>query len=320
MRLGVYSSLLLVLASGCAQPYLNSHIETVNTEYRQLEDYVYALEEENARLCQEIELLKGASGTPKSPSSAPTRVNPFRRPSTSTPPRTRGDAAPSEDSPIIELPSPSPSSSPGARSTTNRPSLDPLEQTAPADTPPSIEPPRFQLEVPAPKTDELLPVPPASRDISIPKPSDPISPKPTNKKVTHLFLNPTLTGAADFDGQPGDDGLRIVLQPRNSENEFVQEAGPLSVVLLDPERQGEGARIARWDFDQSNSRQLLAASDGRGIKLEVPWPAAAPHANHLKLFVRYETADGRRLTADKDVYLNAQASAVNGWTPRSSER
>ena len=63
----------------------------------------------------------------------------------------------------------------------------------------------------------------------------------------------------------------------------------------------------------------MAASDGRGIKLEVPWPAAAPHANHLKLFVRYETADGRKLLADKDIYLDAQATAVNGWTPRAQE-
>ena len=146
---GVYSSLLLILASG-REPYLNSHIETVNTEYRQLEDYVYALEEGNARLCQEIEALKGTGGTSKSPSSTPTRANPFRRPPASTPSRMRGDAAPSDDSPIIELPSPSPpSNSPGTRSTTNRPSLAPSDQTSPADTPPSIEPPRLELEVPA---------------------------------------------------------------------------------------------------------------------------------------------------------------------------
>ena len=58
MRFAGYSSLLLILASGCAQPYLNSHIETVNTEYRQLEDYVYALEEENARLTEETAEVK----------------------------------------------------------------------------------------------------------------------------------------------------------------------------------------------------------------------------------------------------------------------
>ncbi len=316
MRLAVSSSLLALFVSGCAQPYLNSHIETVNAEYRQLEDYVYALEEENARLCQEIEAVKANSATGRSPSTAPSRANPFRRPTLGTSPRTRADAAPSEDSPIIELPGASPS---GPRSTTNRPSLEPSASTPPADTPPSIEPPRIQLEVPSPKIDELLPVPPAGRDISIPKPSDPISPKPTNKKVTHLYLNPTMTGAADFDGRPGDDGLRIVLQPRNSENEFVPEAGRLSVVLLDPERQGVAARIARWDFDQSNGRKMLAASDDRGIKLEVPWPAAAPHANHLKLYVRYETPDGRKLVADKDIYLNAQATAISGWTPRAQE-
>jgi hypothetical protein len=320
MRLGVYSSLLLILAPGCAQPYLNSHIETVNTEYRQLEDYVYSLEEENARLCQEIEALKSINATGRLPSGQPAKTNPFRRSPLGTTPRTRADSTPAEEAPIIELPSPSPSTtSPGNRSTTNRPSLAPGEESTPADTPPSIEPPRLQLEVPPPKTEDLLPVPPAGRDISIPKSSDPISPRPTNKKVTHLFLNPTLTGTADFDGRPGDDGLRIVLQPRNSENEFVPEAGPLSVVLLDPDRQGEAARIARWDFDQSNSRQLLAASDNRGIKLEVPWPAAAPHAEHLKLYVRYETADGRKLTADKDIYLNAQATAIGGWTPRAQE-
>src|SRR4051812_26949992 len=147
MRLGIYLSLLLSLASGCAQPYLNSHIETVNTEYRQLEDYVYALEEENARLCQEIEALKSINATGRLPSGTPARTNPFRRPG-GTSPRTRADATPTEESPIIELPGSSPS--PGTRSTTNRPSLEESERSSPADTPPSIEPPRLQLEVPSP--------------------------------------------------------------------------------------------------------------------------------------------------------------------------
>jgi hypothetical protein len=37
---------LVVSLLGCrTQPYVNSHIESVNAEYRQLEDYVYALED-----------------------------------------------------------------------------------------------------------------------------------------------------------------------------------------------------------------------------------------------------------------------------------
>lgn len=310
----------MVLAGCRTQPYLNSHIESVNAEYRQLEDYTYALEEENGRLQQEIEALKSVKETGRLPNGAPARGGGglFRRSPASNAPRgnsSSSESSPDLGSPLIEMPGSSPST------TTQRPSLEPGESTSPADTPPSIEPPKLRIEVPEPKVEELLPVPPPGRDVRNPMPSEPISPRPINKKVTHLYLNPAQTGTADFDGQPGDDGLRIVLEPRNSDNDYVPEAGPLSIVLLDPEREGEAARIARWDFDRTNSRQLLAASgDKRGLQLEVPWPAAAPSANKLKLYVRYETDDGRKLVADRDVYLNAQAQAVDRWTPRTSQK
>src|SRR5688500_13995758 len=43
----------LLLLAGCrTQPYVNAHIETVNAEFRELEDYTYHLEEEKARLEQ----------------------------------------------------------------------------------------------------------------------------------------------------------------------------------------------------------------------------------------------------------------------------
>jgi hypothetical protein len=90
--------------------------------------------------------------------------------------------------------------------------------------------------------------------------------------------------------------------------------------LLDPDRQGESARIARWDFDQSATRQLLVASSpARGLKVEVPWPASPPAANRLKLFVRYDTPDGRRLQADRDIFLTPPGQSLSRWTPRSSD-
>jgi len=314
-------TLLLAASTGCgARPYVNAHIESVNAEYRQLEDYVYALEAENARLQQELDAMKTVgikSATPASP-GAPSRSSAPRRP-TILPVRP-GSSTPSESSPDMESPRielPGSSSSP--RSTTQRPAIELHEQTAPADTPPSIEVPL--LEVPsATKPSEPLPVPAGPRDILKQTSMESTSATPADKKVTHLFLNPVQTTAADFDGQPGDDGLRVVLEPRNAAGQFVSEAGPVSIVVLDPERIGDAARIARWDFDQTAMRQLLAASSGREIKLEVPWPASAPTASKLKLFVRYETSDGRRLQADREIFVVPPGQTLNRWTPRSTDR
>jgi hypothetical protein len=323
-----YALALTVLASllaGCrTKPYVNAHIESVNAEYRQLEDYVYALEEENARLQQELGGIRSLGTTRTMPSdSPPARGGPFRRsPSTPAPRRSSPatDSEPGFEPPTIELPGETPpSSSPSGRSRLQRPAAD-SEQTAPADTPPSIELPARPLQNSSAPSEEALPGPPMPKTLPAPTVPEVISPKPADKKVTHLFLNP-MSGGADFDGQPGDDGLRVVVEPRNAGDEFIPEAGALSVVLLDPDRQGEAARVARWDFDLSTSRQMLAASSpGRGIKLEVPWPAAPPATNRLKMFVRYEAPDGRRLQTDREIFITQPSQATSRWTPRSTDR
>jgi hypothetical protein len=308
---------VMLVSIGCAtQPYVNSHIESVNAEYRHLEDYVYVLEDENARLVQENETLR--TGRPPGKAlgdamqgrgglfrGAPRSTAPESTTPRTTPPAR--DATPGSEPPVIELPGETPPRAPG-RSTTQRPEIG-----SPADTPPNVELPGPTSPV------EPLPIP-GAREIRAPVVPDAISPKPVDKKITHLFLNP-LTGGTDFDGQPGDDGLRIVVEPRNAGDEYVAEAGAVSVVLLDPERQGEAARIARWDFDQSAARQLLAASSpGRGMKLEVPWPGAAPAATRLKLFVRYEAPDGRRLQAEREVFVTPPGQFLGRWTPRPADR
>jgi hypothetical protein len=136
-----------------------------------------------------------------------------------------------------------------------------------------------------------------------------------------VTLSPLFTGGADFDSQPGDDGLCVVVEPRNAGEEYVPEAGPISIVVLDPSRQGDAARVARWDFDLSAARQKLAGSAAAtGIKLELPWPAAPPAANRLHLFVRYETADGRKLQTDREIFLTPPGQASSRWTPRTAQR
>ena len=319
IRLGCFSVGLFLVLAGCrTQPYVNAHIESVNAEYRELEDYVYCLEEENARLVQEMDSIRqrgSSSGSEKSGTGggifrrgrkgAPDSGSPQGRPGSTTEP------------PMIEVPGGSSPATPRSRSTLQRPELN-----SPAETPPSLEPPQIELPapmgaIPATSNDTRL----ASAEEPLPLSSATTKAAPSDNKVTHIALNPLLTGGADFDGQPGDEGLCVVLEPRNAANQYLPQSGAVSVVVLDPARQGDAARIARWDFDSSAVQDLLQKSQAaRGIKLELPWPAAPPASSNLKLFVRYETADGRKLQTDRDVLLTPAGQTASRWMPRPPDR
>ncbi len=285
---------------GCkTAPYVNSHIETVNAEYRQLEDYVYSLEDENSRLQHELEALKSGrpvdGASPRRP-----RSGILQRPS-----RSPASEMPDLNVPSIEVPS-APGDTPPRRS--NRPDV---------DTPPEafdLSPPT--VELPAPATGPTGPTP-AKPTTPEPLPPD----KPADTKVTHLFLNPVLTGGSDLDGPSGDDGLCVVIEPRNAADEYVPQAGAVSIVVLDPAQAGDAARVARWNFDLAATQHKLAArTAARGIQLQMPWPATAPAADKLHLFVRYETADGRRLQTDREIFLAQPGQLSQRWTPRQGPR
>ena len=294
--------------AGCAGPEVRAHIDSVNSEYRQLEDYVYCLEDENARLQRTLDnvqdnyerVLRGEQ---------PRRPGPFQRPAEEA----SGSAA-DEPPPTIEIPGSSSAAPPARdRSTLQRPEID-----SPASGPNNSSAP-MELEIPPIPGGDDLPTPAIPRT-SIPGQPETLPP-PADTKVTHLFLNPLLTGGADFDRQPGDEGLTVVIEPRNAGDEYVPQAGAVSIVVLDPSRQDESARIARWDFTLTATQEKLqTASAARGIKLEMPWPASPPTANQLKLFVRYETADGRRLQTERDIYITPPGQVVSRWTPRPADR
>jgi hypothetical protein len=290
------------LLPGCKTgPYVNAHIETLNAEYRQLEDYVYALEDENSRLKQD--LATAQTGRPATTSPRSQRAAPVQRTPRVTPPA--GDS--NLDIPSIEMPL-DPANTPPRR--LNRPAI---ELPEPMD----LEPPTVEL----PPASEDLPKPavPNSTKPAAPEPLQPA--KPANTKVTHLFLNPVLTGGSDLDGQPGDDGLSVVIEPRSEDDQFVPQSGGVSIVVLDPTKAGDAARVARWDFAAAEVQQkLTTTSAARGIRLQMPWPATPPTSDKLHVFVRYETADGRRLQTDREIFVARAGQHSQRWTPRQGDR
>ncbi len=145
--------------------------------------------------------------------------------------------------------------------------------------------------------------------------------------VAQITLNPSLTGGINNGGRDGDEGLLIVVEPRDFRGNIVDLPGDISIALLDPALVGEQSRLARWDFTAAETAGMIRTGTQRGVHLQVPWKSAVPTHDRLKLYVRYTTGDGRKLQTDRliGVALHSPLSVENAIqseaeTPDKSSR
>ena len=284
------SSLLIVaclLACGCRRdPYVDAYFEMLNAEKRALEDRVYDLEYEYEQKLQELEACRKQAGEKRPPARGSKAKSEKRTPA----------AAESESPPSMKIELP-----PG------------LEPPATNDTSAAASHPVTLVSFNAAETEEAAEVTEtkntAETKDAAPAPSDDLSDSPPRpppelwqEAVTSIYLNTRRTRGEDFDRQPGDDGVSVLVEPRNRAGRFVAQPGKVSIVLLDPAEQGEAARVARWDFDaDAAARCLRPRPPDRGLLFRVRWPDEPPAHERLQLFVRYETADGHRLQAQREI-------------------
>ena len=284
-----------VLAAGCRQdPYLNAHIEMVNAEKRSLEDRVYELQYDNQIKAEELEKL--------------------RKESPGVQPR-RGDTSGRE---VIEEPGLSPPKVEIPGETTQRPY---------EENPQTLKPPEVEPGVPVEPSTEPSP----ASTYPAAAPGSPETPEassgetqallPSDTRIVRIDLHPTLTCGRDWDDQPGDDGLTVVIEPRNASRTCVPLPGAVTVAVTDmAETEEEQIRVARWDLDAREvARHVRNSPEARGIYLDLPWPGSPPRHSRLSLSVRYVTADGRRLEiVNREIVINPPGELSHRWAPRSS--
>lgn len=146
--------------------------------------------------------------------------------------------------------------------------------------------------------------------------------EPQDEVVTQITLNRKLTGGHNVDSKPGDEGVMVVVEPLNQAGELVEVPGAVSIVVLDPEVDGEAARVARWDFSSRESAEHLRRTPlGDGLHFELRWPHSPPTHRLLNLYVRYTTADGRRLQVEKQIDVEPPGAEHTGerWTRTQPE-
>lgn len=286
---------LSLLPLGCRRdPYRDAYLEMLNAEKRVLEDRLYEAEYNYEQALAELEAERGTAKDGRKPAGrkrAAESERPTTEPNESGP--REGAEAPKEipELPKIELP-------PGVEESKRRLMAPSAMRPASAVQPESAA----MTAKPPPLSEEAL----AAALVSA-----------LDQRVESISLNPRLTGGADLDGKPGDDGLCVLIEPRNRSGDFVPEPARISVALLDPAATGEAARLGRWEVDAEIARQFLQTdSPNRGLLLRLPWPTAVPEGKRLHLFVRYLTADGRKIEADREITIGSPDRIAQSWTPR----
>src|SRR5690606_36348595 len=132
---------------------------------------------------------------------------------------------------------------------------------------------------------------------------------PSDTRVIELAFHPALSRAINLDERPEPDGLYLVLQPKNEAGQMVPATAELMVFVLDPAREGDQAKIGRWEFSAAEVQQKLQPiGSEQGIHLRLPWTSDKPAADRVIVFALYKFTNGRQVMGEKELYLSDAGS------------
>ncbi len=142
-----------------------------------------------------------------------------------------------------------------------------------------------------------------------------------SERVVELRFHPTLCRGNNFDEDPADDGVYIVLQPMTDRQSLVSRPGKLTIVALDPTLDEKAGPIARWTYSETEVSELFQhKGTSQGIHLSLRWQDKEPSTDRVALYVRYVFPDGRQVVNDREIVLHQRDSLRSVWTPRVSNR
>ncbi|MFO0914552.1 MAG: hypothetical protein U0795_16455 [Pirellulales bacterium] len=340
--------LLLLTLAGCRQA--NPDVEMLESELRWLEDQVYLLDQQLQVKSAELESarrsntsLKNLLATQQSGSDGRRRGSglgsglggafggsDWGQSSTAAPPgagETPDDLRP-----------------PGARSAPD----DTAPRTPPRRSPGSDRPPI--TEEPEEENDDLKPPSvdlgegAGADPVNTPEPTDgsayrpaatangpmllAAAQRPASRSGLRLALNPRVTGGCDLDDCPGDDGLMVLLQTFDSNDQPLKVLGPVTLELRDPSRRDEPIPLGHWDIDASVVATKYGKTlFGEGVHLQLPWSGSPPPSGTWLLTATLLTEDGEWLGDQRKITIEvagdpgspgsttAQREQLQPWGP-----
>lgn len=328
--------------AGCrSRAYQQVYTEKMAGEIRQLEDKLYAAEYEKEVLQQQLErkhqrierLTEEDRVAPANPSQ-PGRSN-LNAASQDRDDANVGSGRRSNDSlpPAVPLPD--------RRDSFDDPLGDDLEIDLgdPMDGDASMQPPSLDLGTPPP----ISPVPPRESDlippsIDIGEPQPPGSnngtqPKPPGQiqipgEVRQLFpgapsvataveVHPGLSGVHHQNNDADVDGIYLVVSIKDASGTPFEADKPISIVMLDPARDGEDARLGRWDLSVQDVREKFKSNPLDSYHIPLPWSSKKPLGTDVAIFVRVFVDENTKLETNAMLPLVESREANNEWLPNA---
>ena len=124
--------------------------------------------------------------------------------------------------------------------------------------------------------------------------------------VTEVVINKSISQGKNIDSEPGDDGIELLIQPKDATGKVVEEAGNLTVSLVDSAADQGQRQIGDWTFLKEEAELFFAVDemDNRGILLNLKWDKLIPVNKRLTVYVRFETNDGRVMETTSDLFID----------------
>jgi hypothetical protein len=149
-------------------------------------------------------------------------------------------------------------------------------------------------------------------------------------RVAQITLDPQLTEGWDADPKrPGDEGLLVVVQPRDEKGLAMHVAGEVVISAWDTRMlakylhqpaQQQLAHVGTWNFNAQDAATWLDPQEPR-LTFELRWPpAGGPKNPDLNVFVQFTTADGRKLEATTQVRVQFTGRRAQRKPTSSGER
>lgn len=131
--------------------------------------------------------------------------------------------------------------------------------------------------------------------------------------VASIRINRSVSHGEATDNVPGDDKLKILLQTVTASGDVIEQAGNVSVSVIDEAAPQGEQQIGYWQFIRSEAELFFARDEfgNRGMLLQLPWEDRIPKNSNLTVYIRFETVDGRVLDVTESVTIDPPTSQTS---------